>query len=366
MSRWVLLSVILFVLSCFAVPSGWAGEPEVGLSLDGAIARSLAHDAGVLKGKKEIERTEEMLNFHGRQLGYAPVGPPGTAMVEIPWVRVLQSNLTWQMSKKQLTAAQEQVALGTCNRYWAVLRGQDNVLAAEANLIYSRNRLQNARVKYQAGIIPGTVLMGLEAGYRGAVADLATARYELEKAYESLNQAVGFPLQERPILTDRVQFDRLEVVNLDTELGRILNEAPTVWLAQARVTLQEYLKEFAFYTGEYQPYQIRRIEAEQAKLDAMSARDALELATRELYYTVRSLEEAYYGAEEALKVTEEALRIVRIRNIVGLATLEEVAQQEVALVKARQSVFELACRHAYLKLAFQKPWALPAGGMGSR
>lgn len=106
----------------------------------------------------------------------------------------------------------------------------------------------------------------------------------MDHAYEALNQRLGFGSAVRPVLTDTVVFTPLEITTLDIEVRRALDRAPTVWLAQEQVTLQKFLEDMMFYTGEYRPYQARKIEVEQAELDARSARDALRLATRELCF----------------------------------------------------------------------------------
>jgi len=217
--------------------------------------------------------------------------------------------------------------------------------------------LQNARAGYRAGTLPLAALIGAEAQYRGAEAALASARNDLDKAYTALNQAVGLWPEDRPVLTDTVAFAPLEVANLDYEVAKVLESAPSVWLAQERVTLQKYLEDLMFYTGEYRPYQARKIEVEQAELDAATTKELFELVTRSLYYGVKSLEEAYAGAQEGVRAAEEGLRVARLKLDVGMATPADVAEAEKDLADARAAAFERACQHAYMKLAFAKPWA---------
>lgn len=203
-------------------------------------------------------------------------------------------------------------------------------------------------------------LIGAEARYREREAALETARHGVAHAYEALNQRLGFGSAVRPVLTDTVAFAPLEITTLDIEVRRALDRAPTVWLAQEQVTLQKFLEDLMFYTGEYRPYQARKIEVEQAELDARSARDALRLATRELYYTVRDLEAAHTTAAQGLAVAEETLRTTSLRHAVGLATRTAVRAAAAEVAAAEQRLFDLAAQHAHAKLAFAKPWALQA------
>lgn len=116
-----------------------------------------------------------------------------------------------------------------------------------------------------------------------------------------------------------------------------------------------------FYTGEYKPYLARKIEVEQAELDAASTKKLFDQITRSLYYGAKSLEEAYAGAQEGLTVAEENLRVAKAKQKVGMATVADVAAAEKAVAEARSALLQLACQHAYMKLAFAKPWAYLTG-----
>jgi hypothetical protein len=163
------------------------------------------------------------------------------------------------------------------------------------------------------------------------------------------------------VLTDTVEFTPLDIKDLDREVRKVMDSAPTVWLAEERVTMQKYLEDMMFYTGEYRPYQARKIEVEQAELDAASTKKLFDQITRSLYYGAKSLEEAYAGAQEGVNVAEENLRVAQVKQKVGMATATDVAAAEKAVAEARSALFQLACQHAYMKLAFAKPWAYLTG-----
>ncbi|MBC7324281.1 MAG: TolC family protein, partial [Moorella sp. (in: Bacteria)] len=138
---------------------------------------------------------------------------------------------------------------------------------------------------------------------------------------------------------------------------RVIEDSPSTWLAQQRVTLQKWAADMALFTGEYNPYKARQIAVDQAELDAASAEDLMEQVTRNLYYTTKSLEESYRAAEEDLKMARESLRIAEVKFDVGMATRAEVMAAEIAVAQAEQALNDLTRQHAYLKLAFEKPWA---------
>lgn len=366
----ILVVLFLLFIGAPAVSASGAEEPEAKrITLTSAIDSALKRNEGLKKAGKEVEKKEELRNYRAEQLDYIPTSAPGTALVEIPWAQLLSSDLEWRMSKKALTAKEDQIVLDTCNKYWKVLQAQEKVKAAEVGVNAALRQLQSVQAASRVGISllptmsPQQALTAAEAQYSGAQAGLTEAGNQLDSAYDSLNQLLGMPASERYILTDVVEYQPLAAINLDTEVSRVTEASPDIWNAQEMVTLQGYLEDMMFYTGEYRPYQARKIESEQAVLDAASAKKAVEQGTRSLYYTIRSMEEAYNGMLEGIKVAEENLRVSKLKFDVGMATIAEVTGEEKKLADARLAAFKMAHDHAYMKLAFQKPWAFNAGAL---
>lgn len=358
--KWALSLGLAFAL--LVAQGGWqaaqAKEPATPeLSLNRAIELAIQHAESVTKAAKEVDRTEEWRKYRSEQLDYTPTEPPGNAKVEVAWAQLLSADLSWRMSKKSLTAEQDKVALDTCKKYFDVLAAQNKVRSAEAALDSARRQLQVARALYNVGMATQAALTGAEAQYQAAQATLNAAQNDLDKAYVLLNQLVGLWPEDRPVLTDKVDFKALQITNLDYEVVKVLESCPTVWLAQETVTMKKYLEDMTLYTGEYRPYQARKIEVEQAELDALTTKEMFERITRSLYYGVKNLEELYAGAEQGVWAAEENLKVVKAKYEVGLATAAEVAAAEKSLAEAQYTAYNLACQHAYMKLAFEKPWA---------
>jgi outer membrane protein TolC len=146
------------MLSVLAVSPGWAGElpePVAGpeLTLNEALARALTHSAAVSKAEKEIDHTKVWRDYRADQLDFTPLGPPGSAAVEVPWSQLLLADLIWRMSKRSLTTEEDRVALDTCRRYWAVLQAVERERAAIAALAAAFGQRQNTRAGHQVGTL---------------------------------------------------------------------------------------------------------------------------------------------------------------------------------------------------------------------
>lgn len=352
------ITVICLVLATvFTSGTAWGKEPATPeLTLNQAIEMAVGYSKALKKAELEVDRTAELRTYRYDQLDYVPYDIPSDPRVEVAWANMLAADLSWQMSRKSLGLAEDRLVLNVCRKYWDVLKAQDKLAAAEAGLRKAEWGLREARAGAQVGLLTSLALSRAEAGLAGAEAGLAAAENELAEAYIKLNDLLGLWPQDRPVLTDTVEFHPLEVVNLDTAVQRVIELSPSVWLAEETATMQKYLQDLMFYTGDYRPYQARKIEVRQSELDAAGAKDSARLLTRSLYYSVMSLEEAYRPLEQAVGIAEESLRIVGIKYELGMVTRADVVAAESALVDANHKAMEILYQHAYFKLAFQKPW----------
>lgn len=358
MRRFILLLTAAAFLCLTALPA-WAGEPATPeLSLNDAIARALTHSESIRKAAKQLDLTEIERDQKEKDLGYIEGGATGESEGESAYAGLLSANLTWRMSERSLTSAQDTLTLSVCGKYWAIQLAGVNLEVAEIALKQANLDLNKARVSYQVGLTAADALLAAETKQASAKYSLEKAQNDLETAYTAFNQAVGLRAEDRPVLTDELSFTPMDDdVSLDVLVARVLGNSPTVWQAEQKVEMQKILKDLMFYTGSYQPYEARKIEMDQVKLDAASAKEAAEILTRNIYYTLRSLEVSYPAAEQAVKLAEENLRVGQVKLQVGMATGADVAALETALAQSRQSLLELKKNHAYYTLALEKPWA---------
>ena len=340
----------------------WSKEPATPeLSLNQALEMAGKYSKVVKKAQLEVDRTEEIRNHRYDQLDYVPSNMPYNPAIEVAWSSMLTADLTWQMSKKSLDMEEDRLVLDVCQKYWDLLVALDKVEAKKLALQQAELDLRKAQASARVGLIMQLNLSQAEAGLAAARASMASAENELDEAYVKLNQLLGLWPQDRPVPVDEIEFNPLEVDNLDTAITRVVNASPAVWLAQERATMQKYLQDLMFYTGEYRPYQARKIEVQQAQLDATDAKETMRVLTRTLYYNVLNLEETYLTMGETVKVAEESLRVTKLKFDLGMVTKADVAAAEATLADARQNELNLLRNHVYFKLAFQKPWAMNMG-----
>ncbi|MGD0152988.1 MAG: TolC family protein [Thermacetogeniaceae bacterium] len=362
----VLVLAICFTLVAL-IPVASAKEPATPeISLNQAISLALDQSESVQKAAKDIDRTQALRDYASDNVKFIPAssGSINNPITEITWNSFLTADLGWQASKESLTASQDGLALDTCNKYWNVLNAQQQLQTAQAAQKSAELQLRKAQASYQVGLLAQGDLLAAQAGSDGAQAQLAKAQNDLNTAYIAFNQQIGLWPEDRPVLTDAVTYEPLKIDDLDHEVNVVLESAPLVLEADQLVALKQYQENITLQAGSlpgasnvYKPYEARQIEVQQAQLDASSTRKALELLTRNLYYNVESLEQAYAGAQASAKAADESLRVTKIKFDVGLVTASEVAAAEKVEAAAQAVLVNYAAQHAYLKLAFAKPWA---------
>lgn len=336
------------------------------LTLEQAIDLALQNDNELKKAEREIDRTKELRDDAADEVSFTPVmGSSYDPDYELSWNNLLSADLTWQMSKKTLETTRDALVLKVCQSYWNVQGAQEKVNLQEKLEKQALLNLQNTRAGIQAGTVAPSQLVAAEGQWQQAKNNLLAAQHTLDDAYNAFNQLVGLDAGAKPVLTNKPVYEPLEIPNLDYEVEKVIENSPSTWLAQQRVTLQKWAADMIYFTGQYIPYKARQISVEQAELDAASAKDMMEQVTRNLYYSIRGLEESYQAAQEAVKMAEENLRVTRAKFDAGMATRAEVVAAEVSVEQAQQVLNDLTRQHAYLKLAFEKPWAASGGSSAS-
>ncbi|KJS66604.1 MAG: hypothetical protein JL50_11205 [Peptococcaceae bacterium BICA1-7] len=368
--RKLTVAIVFLLITSLWSQACWAKEPATPeLKLQGAIDLALKNDNSIEKSSLNIEKAKEQRENASDSVTYSP-GDVQNAAADTAWYGLLSADLSWMMSKKTYAADEDSLVLSVCEKYWNVQESIEDLKAKEVAAAAAELTFRRVQTMVKLGMTPPDyasaspegVLAGAGAKYNTAKSDLEKAKNKLNTDYETLNQMIGLWPEDRPVLVEEVGFEPLKEVVLEYEVQRVLEKSPKVWQAEESINLAKFASQKMWASGQYTPYEVRKIEKEQAELDAASAKEAVALATRSLYYTVRNLEAAMPVAEKGVAGAEESLRVAKLTYDLGMITREDLLKAESALEDAKKGLLELKANHAYAKLAFQKPWAVSAGG----
>lgn len=343
-------------------------QNQVILTLQQAIDMGLENDQGVKSADLEIDRTKEIRDSAAKNIEFFPSLGSGydySTQYQVSWNNLLTADLTWQMSKKEDEVTRDSLALQIVKSYWDVQNAEENLNIQQLIEKQALTYLQNAQVGYQTGAVSHSDVVNAETQWNQAKAAVDAAQKKLDGAYSAFNKLIGISQNERPILSDNPVYDPLVVNDLESEAESIADNSPSVWLAQQQVTIQKWAADMASFTGQYEPYQARKIGENQAELNANNVLELTKQAVRNLYYAIVYVEKSYDAAQEGLKHAQENLDVAKAKYNAGTAIQADVISAEVAVEQAQQQIDSLVRQHAYLKLAFEKPWAVSSSSSTS-
>lgn len=358
-------AVAVVFLALLWVPPALAREPQCPeLSLEQAVARALRYSKTLERSVLDVTYADEARDdaslalVGGFGADWATNYEPG---VEGPYAGYLAADYGYEKAQKMKELQEDIVVADVHAKYYGILKAKEKLAAAEAALAAEEKKYAAAEARFQVGMLSRTALNQAAMQLAQRRAELASAQSSLDNAYVAFNQLIGLYPEDRPVLTDTVTFAALEVSNLSSVVAGVVGDNPLQWIADEGAELQERL---IGLTGSGDQAEIL---ADQAELDAAIMEEDTRTTAYSLYYTVKQLEEAYNAALEGVRVAEEGLRVARVMYEVGLVAATDVVSAEAALAQANQALFDLACQHELMKMAFYKPWTAGVlmGGTGS-
>lgn len=355
----ILITLFTFVLSLVPVQA-WAKEPATPeLTMDMAIERALAQSDSLQISKHDLDRAEEVRDFVADKVEFIPAGPVPSSNAEKTIVSLTQSDIAYNMAKRSYKATEDTVVMSVYQAYNSIIQAQEKVRVAELNVKNKDWLKRMAFIGKMVGTVDSMGMVQAETNYIAAKNSLEAAQKALDDAYQKFNQLVGLWPEDRPVLVDMPEIKPLEVGDLDTEVSRIVDASPTVWLAEQKVDLAKLTKRLYDFTdpSRSEPYEAKKIDVEKAEITASDTKDQMYKLVRTLYYTAKQLEEQNSAARESVRQAEESLRVAKIKFDVGMATKADLLNAELALAQARQTVLDTAAQHEVLAYAFYRPWA---------
>ncbi|OIQ09998.1 outer membrane efflux protein [Moorella thermoacetica] len=362
MYKWRTFLIALTLVLGITIPTAQAQStsptPTKTLTLQQAVNLALMNDNEVKKAEAEVDSTEAIRDKLEDVVKFTPLmGPIYDLDTDVNWAKFLQADIAYKVSQKNLESKRDSIVLKVCQLYWNVLSKQEQLAIKQKLEQLALINLENARASISAGTLAPAMLTIYEGQWKQAQKDTIVAMKSLDEAFNDFNQTIGLDVNERPILIENPQYKPLEIDNLEYEIERVKEESPLVLEAKDQLQIQKWLINMPYATGQYTPSTAREKALEKAEYDVANVKKAMEQATRNIYYNIKSIEQNYEAAQEALKMAQEKLKIEKSKYNSGMGIKADVVTAEINVAQAQQTINDIVRTHAYLKLAFEKPWA---------
>ncbi len=117
------------------------------------------------------------------------------------------SNFQISKAEAQLSAAQQDLIIRTADAYFSVLSAMDTLEFAKAQRKAIGRQLEQAKRRYEVGIIAITDVHEAQAGYDSAHAQVIAAENSLQVAKETLRELTGQYIEQVSPLADKIPLD---------------------------------------------------------------------------------------------------------------------------------------------------------------
>jgi len=335
-------------------------DEQLELTIEKAVDMAINHDGSIKQAEYDIERGEEVRDFAGEQVQYTPTGPTPDAALKA-FYGLVSADIGFNMAKKSKNIEEDKVIVSVLEEYTDVLKAIENLNLAQKSVEKAEWNWRINQLRFQIGQISLYQKDASKVQYTLAQNTLESAQIELEDAYQTLNELVGLEPEDRPILTETPEYNKLLVGDLEGEIQKAVEDNPAIWLVDQKIKLEEINRELYDWTNPLrEPYEVINIDIQKAERNASDSRIQLEQMLRTLYNNIVKLEESYNSQREVVNTAKETLRITNIKQEIGVATKDELQNAELSLAKEIKTLNEIIYQHEILKMNFEKPWTAGA------
>lgn len=350
-SRWAVIMLAVMVL-IMGMPGLALGDedskpaPEPVISLEQAVELALTSSEAYRTAKAAVSEKLALVDYAADQMN------DQTSLYSY-----LSAEYQYNMSKMSREQAADQVRNSTAAAYGAVLVSQAELDAALSDQLLAEQEYRIARAQFNAGVMSSLDFEAVKQQHESNDTAVESARANLNSSYTSLNSLIGIRIASRPVLTDETVFEEVQIYDLESEVNRVLVNAPSVYQAEQQLFLKEYELDNLGWYGSYRPYEARQAELKQAKLGVSSSREEMAARTRGYYYSILDVEANYQkilDASEALRIAAKKQQAYYDAGMCTRYDLEK-ALNEVKSYDAQ--LMQLKWSHYNLVNSLETPWA---------
>ncbi len=285
-------------------------------------------------------------------------------------LNVIQKDLQWRMSQREIDLLKDRLGYDTTRLYLDIFREKAAVEYARQELERAEKNADRASILYRLGAASRLDYLRARSALENAAAELKSREQDLQGAYERLNRLLGLPLQERPLLVDVPDWEPLRDLGVNLYVARATENNIALWLAEQQIELARYdvkIHRQLDLEGEDtdplrgpEPLEAKEKSISMAEDDYRDTRRQLEQNTRDIYRSIRSMEQEKEKLMSRLEELERELQAQQARFAAGLVTAYDFFELEAAREQFTIQETNLLIEHELLKQVIQKPWVLGA------
>lgn len=154
-------------------------------------------------------------------------------------IALAQADKRLQQAQLEVVLARQELMLRVAERYFDVLAARDNLAFAQAEQESLRRQLEQAKQRFEVGLIAITDVQEAQAGYDRATADEIGARNQIENAHEALRELTDSYHADLLALGDDMPLAIPDPKNIDEWTATALNKNLEIAAAQMETAIAQ-------------------------------------------------------------------------------------------------------------------------------
>ncbi|EHS55266.1 stalk domain-containing protein [Paenibacillus sp. Aloe-11] len=326
------------------------------LTYDAAVKLAIADSTSVKTGELNIDQAGKIMKETGKNIDFVPA-EAGDEAQDKAFKGYAQTNLNYEAAKKNLDMTKESIEYNVKDLYNKLLQKQNAVKLAALNIEDAERKLKVAQIKRDNQMSSDYEVTQATNQLTQNQAALDKAKKDLDSAYVSLNQLIGYKPEQRYELKDKPVYSEFKD-NVETKVSQVLTSSTAIWLSEQKVDLAELsLKLYSFNT-QGTTYEAQQLDVEKAQYATEGTKRQLEEAVRTLYNNIKGLESQYSQIQAGLVSARSAADMTKKQFDVGLATELQVYEANLKVTTAEQQAEDIVTSIDTLKMAYNKPWVM--------
>ncbi|TQR99374.1 stalk domain-containing protein [Paenibacillus ottowii] len=335
------------------------------LTYEDAVKLAIADSTSVKTGEVSIDQAGKIMKETGKNIDFVPA-EAGNEAQDKAYKGYAQTNLNYEAAKKNLEMTKEGIEYNVKDLYNKLLQKQNAVKLAALNIEDAERKLKVAQIKRDNQMSSDYEVTQATNQLTQNQAALDKAKKDLDSAYVSLNQVIGYKPEQRYELKDKPVYSEFKD-NVETKVSQVLTSSTAIWLSEQKVDLAELsLKLYNFSTPGNTPYEAEQLNVDKAQYATEGTKRQLEEAVRTIYNNIKALESQYSQIQAGLVSARSAADMAKKQFDVGLATELQVYEANLKVTTAEQQAEDIVTSIDTLKMAYGKPWVLQGAASGAQ
>lgn len=276
-------------------------------------------------------------------------------------------NISSSMTKNRYSEELTKISLRATvkNYYTSIFSDQSSLELAKKDMAVKKTLWEQGQRKNQLGLLSDYDLQKLRADYEQAQYNVTKLEMTLEQEYLSFYNFIGQDREKDYILVYDVEYAPYELPQPMTQyINSKMNTDYTIKLQEQALQDAEFNKNYMSMSSTNAASANNKHSYEEAKRSLKTAKDSKELAIRNAYNSILSLESQYDSAVTTLEQAKAAQRAAEVNYKAGNTTAITVEQAALAVEQAQNAVTQLEYAHEMQIYQFENTELLSGGAAG--